>query len=97
MRRSSVVQLTLLPMLATAAAAAAGPYDAGELSPPGMAAQVAPGMELTPPGMTPTIMELPCEQDPSWRLRPDCADLQPTGSFVVRGGFGHYFWSGGGG
>jgi hypothetical protein len=132
-RRSTVVQLTLLPMLASAAVAAADPPGADapiegappadpSLQPPGMAPVIdaaappadpplqPPGMapmadpaappmsiDLAPPGMTPTITELDCDDDPSWRLRPDC-DLYDDGApgGVIRGGFGSYFWSGGG-
>jgi hypothetical protein len=88
-RRSTAVKLTLLPMLATAAVAAADPPRGPEppLSPPGIMQPV-----LAPPGMTPTAGELDCEDDPNWELRVDCMhDVA-----VVRGGFGAYFWTGGG-
>ena len=95
MRRSSVVQLTLLPMLATAAVAVAQPSITDD--PPPMQ-QLTPTPEpepvLSPPGMTPTIRELPCDRDPNWELRPDCTD--EGGGGVIRGGFGSYFWSSGG-
>jgi hypothetical protein len=87
MRRSSVVQLTLLPILATAAVAVAQP-SITDNPPPMQETEVI----LSPPGMTPTIQQLPCDRDPNWELRPDCND----GGGVVRGGFGSYFWSGGG-
>ncbi len=52
---------------------------------------------LAPPGMTPTILELRCEDDPNWQLRPDCVD--EDGFYydggVIRGGFGGYFYGGG--
>ncbi len=87
MRRSTVVRLTLLPMLASAAVASADPEP--ELSPPGMTEQI-----LTPPGVTPLA---DCEDDPDWQLRPECdvAGVTVTGG-IIRGGFGHYFWAGGG-
>ncbi len=58
MRRSTVVKLTLLPMLAAAAVAAADPDLEPPLAPPGMAEPM-----LAPPGMTPTSDE--CQTDPS--------------------------------
>ena len=85
MRRSSVVRLTLLPILATAAVAAAQP---GPQYPE-------PEPVLAPPSMTPTIRELDCDHDPNWELRPDCVDTD-DGVVIVRGGFGAYFWSAGG-
>ena len=104
MRRSSVVQLTLLPMLATAAVAAGQPApDDPPSQAPGTtdpdattSASPAPtGPEgdviLEPPGMTPTIIELDCADDPNWRMRADCVDVNDV--VVVRGGFGGYFWS----
>jgi len=111
MRRSIAVKLTLLPVLASAAVAAADPPGADpapdapldpRLSPPGMTEPSDPGapppqIELAPPGLTPAIMDLDCYDDPNWRLRPDC-DLYDGGhpGGVIRGGFGGYFWSGGG-
>lgn len=86
MRRSSMVSLTMLPLLATAAVAAA--------EPPGMTAPIDEGEpELSPPGLTPDIHELDCEEDPNWRLRNDCAPQQISyqGGTVIRGGFGNYF------
>ncbi|HTR49908.1 MAG TPA: hypothetical protein VMJ10_04315 [Kofleriaceae bacterium] len=107
MRRSSVVQLTLLPMLATAAVAAGqpGPDQDPQSQAPGAtdpaadattsASQQPTGADgdviLEPPGMTPTIIELDCADDPNWRLRADCVDVDDV--VVVRGGFGGYFWS----
>lgn len=114
MRRSSVVKLTLLPLLAASAIAMAdiaddpppqqaptptpAPPPDPDLGPPGLTDPV-----LTPPGMTPTIRELDCDQDPNWRQRPDCVDddgyyedYYGGDTYVVRGGFGHYFWTGGG-
>ena len=106
MRRSSVVQLTLLPMLAAAAVASADvpvmidpsvdPSAQPAATPPAATPPV-----LEPPGMTPTIYELACEDDPNWRLRPDCNDeddvyLYDSGG-SIRGGFGTYFYGGNGG
>ncbi len=111
MRRSTAVKLTLLPMLATAAVAAAEPplppveptQDDSELAPPGLTepppAPVDPSEQLglAPPGMTPTLQELDCDNDPNWRLRDDCfADDVYVSGGVIRGGFGSYFWTGGG-
>jgi hypothetical protein len=106
MRRSSMVTLTVLPMLATAAVAAAQPLAPG---PPGMTQPSEP--ELSPPGLTPHIWELDCEEDPNWELRRDCptkpllegeveegeqAEVQVSyeGHGIWRGGFGHYFGGG---
>jgi hypothetical protein len=109
MRRSSVVQLTLLPMLATAAAAslaAADPPGAtAPASAPEMPAEYGPPseapIELMPPGMTPGIDDLACEDDPNWRLRPDCPEEDDVYYYgadgAIRGGFGTYFYGGGGG
>jgi hypothetical protein len=49
--------------------------------------------ELSPPGLTPSIWELTCDNDPNWELRTDCVDRQaPDGhTTVIRGGFGGYF------
>ncbi|HEY1557269.1 MAG TPA: hypothetical protein VGF94_20675 [Kofleriaceae bacterium] len=98
MRRSTVVQLTLLPMLATAAVAAAqpGPDDpppdaAATASAPDDSADAPGDLVIEPPGMTPTIIELDCDDDPNWRMRSDCFDSDDD--VVVRGGFGGYFWS----
>lgn len=60
-----------------------------------------PAIELMPPALTPTIEELDCDSDPNWYLRDDCEDVEGgrTGGIgvgVVRGGYGHYFWTGGG-
>jgi hypothetical protein len=111
-RRSLAVKLTLLPMLASAAAAAQpASSDEPPLQPPGATEPM-----LSPPGLTPTIDE--CQIDPG---DPPCPpeDEPPTdegyggyahGVFVghirgrhhhhhhpvFRGGFGHYFWASGG-
>jgi hypothetical protein len=85
MRRSSVVRLTLLPLLASAAVAAAQPGPDQ------------PVPDLSPPGMTPTIDDLDCDHDPNWQLRDDCAVDDDGQPIVVRSGFGAYFWSGAGG
>jgi hypothetical protein len=110
MRRSSVVQLTLLPMLATAAVATADVPTAAPSDPPTAAATTVPTSAppppppepvLAPPGMTPTLQELTCEEDPNWRLRPDCPDDDDIYWYdsggVIRGGFGTYFYGSGGG
>ena len=62
------------------------------LAPPGMTEPV-----LMPPGMTPPV---DCEDDDgTWDVRPEC---RPSGGYylwsgqVIRGGFGHYFWTAGG-
>jgi hypothetical protein len=106
MRRSVLVTLTLVPALAASAVARADaptipeamlPADGQPttvdqtFAPPGMAEQV-----LMPPGMTPPI---DCDGDMESDRRPEC---QPQEGFyrwngvIVRGGFGHYFWTGGG-
>lgn len=114
MRRSTVVQLTLLPMLATAAVATADVPTAAPSDPPTAAASEPPTAApstvptagpimpvLAPPGMTPTIQELSCEEDPNWRLRPDCPDDDDIYWYdsggVIRGGFGTYFYGSSGG
>jgi len=99
-RRSLVVRLTLLPMLATAAVAAAddappatvpasaidqlSPAFDTTLSPPGMTEPV-----LSPPGLTPPLA---CANEPDWDAHPECN----VRGGVIYGGFGHYFWIGGG-
>ena len=98
-RRSLVVRLTLLPMLATAAVAAADdapptvpasaidqlpPAFDTTLSPPGMTEPV-----LSPPGLTPPLA---CADEPDWDAHPECN----VRGGVIYGGFGHYFWIGGG-
>ncbi len=109
MRRSSAVKLTLLPMLATAAvasiasadppptAAPSDPPTAAPSEPPDARVYVQAQPVLEPPGMTPTILELTCDEDPNWQLRPDCVD--EDGFYydggVIRGGFGGYFYGGG--
>ena len=100
MRRSSVVKLTLLPMLAAAAVASADvPVNIDPSEPPAAPSATPPVLE--PPGMTPTILELDCEDDPNWRLRPDCNDEEDVFIYdsggSIRGGFGTYFYGGGGG
>jgi hypothetical protein len=121
MRRSAVVRLTLLPMLATAAVAGADAPPAGSPSndPPSNApGTVAPSVvpdsafdgvppefdtTFAPPGMTEPVLAPPgmtppldCDasegNDPDWDERPECT----VSGGVIRGGFGHYFWVGGG-
>jgi hypothetical protein len=58
-------------------------FDTG-LAPPGMTEPM-----IMPPGMTPP---LDCADDPDWDERPECT----VSGGVIRGGFGHYFWVGGG-
>jgi hypothetical protein len=92
MRRSAVVRLTLLPMLASATVVA----DPPSATPP-LGSEVMPGeMQAEPlatPGMTPEINQLDCENDPNWRLRSDCNDeVYWYDGGVVRGGFGGYFY-----
>ena len=100
-----VVKLTLLPMLATAAVAAAdnvlpaarqaadAPASAIDSLPPDFDTTLSPpGMTepmLSPPGMTPP---LDCADDDEWESRPECT----VRGGVIYGGFGHYFWIGGG-
>ena len=84
MRRSSVVKLTLVPLLASSALAYADITD----DPPPMEPTT-----LEPPGMTPTIQQLDCDHDPNWQLRDDCQPDEPATTY---GGFGGYFWTGGG-
>jgi hypothetical protein len=83
-------------MLATAAVASAdsAPVEAPQpsldtaLAPPGMTEPV-----LMPPGMTPPVS---C-QDEARADRDDCDVVGVTvHGGIVRGGFGHYFWTGGG-
>lgn len=92
MRRSAVVQLTLLPLVASAAIASAEPGPPGETEP-----------VLSPPGLTPT--EDDCVADPTLPFcdleyfacdadDPDCEPavaIVPDGG-IIRGGFGGYFW-----
>jgi hypothetical protein len=112
MRKSAAVKLTLVPMLAASALAYADPPGQTVPSaPPADAHQLplewlqgAPGNiepVMSPPGMTPTIDELDCDEDPNSDLRTDCTDGELLGTaggpyVVVRGGYGHYFWTGGG-
>jgi hypothetical protein len=100
-RRSTVVTLTLLPMIAAAAVASADDDppqdpDVTVLAPPGMTEP-----SFRPPGMVPIhepgAMQLDCSVDPDWRLRDDCIQPTSVGFYsVYRGGFGSYFWAGGG-
>ncbi|HEY3805027.1 MAG TPA: hypothetical protein VGL61_20595 [Kofleriaceae bacterium] len=108
MRRSTVVTLTILPVLAAAAVARADPPPPPVVPPSALPPDAPfgddqtlrpPGMTeqvLMPPGMTPP---LDCEDDPNWDVRPEC---QPSYGYyifdgrVIRGGFGHYFWVAGG-
>ena len=91
MRRSTSVTLTLVPILAAVAVASADPPPQELiLEPPGLV-----GPLLAPPGMVPTILELRCEDDPEWRMRIDCNEVDVDGT-VIRGGFGQYFWTAGG-
>jgi len=109
MRKSAAVKLTLVPILAASALAyaqAPGETDPTPDAPPPLAAQWldgAPGSiepVLQPPGMTPTIDDLDCDTDPNADLRTDCEGVETDdpggGVAIVRGGFGHYFWTGGG-
>lgn len=89
MRKSAAVKLTLVPLLAASALAYAQ----------------APGVvepQLSPPGMTPTIDDYACQDDPNAELRDDCTQSVIDGEMVwvetdvVRGGYGGYFWTGGG-
>ena len=101
MRRSTAVTLTLLPVLATAAIARAD--DPPPPPPTVPEAMLAPDawapqdQTFMPPGMTPPV---DCEDDDSsWNTRPECQPV--TGYYlwdgrVIRGGFGHYFWTAGG-
>ena len=102
MRRSSVVRLTLLPVLASASVATIAAADPPSATPP-MVEGGPPGAvppyyalpdgPLEAPGMTPPIQALDCENDPNWRLRPDCTDeVYWYDGGVVRGGFGGYFY-----
>jgi hypothetical protein len=96
-----MVTLTVLPVLATAAVAAAEPPERHHaFSPPGMT-QPNPQQEpeeLSPPGLTPDIHQLTCDEDPNWRLRNDCLYRASygggSGGGVIRGGFGGYFSGG---
>jgi hypothetical protein len=115
MRKSAAVKLTLVPMLAASALAYAQapgqtdptpePTEVGKPLPfdwsPGAPDDI--NWSLSPPGLTQTIDELTCDEDPNWELRNDCDDVEasPGGGGVavggvVRGGYGHYFWTGGG-
>jgi hypothetical protein len=112
MRRSAAVRLTLLPMLATAAVAGIASADPppDDSNAPGTVAPTVPATSLddlpptfdttlAPPGMTEPLLMPPgmtppldCEDDPDWDTRPECT----VSGGVIRGGFGHYFWIGGG-
>jgi hypothetical protein len=105
-RRSLVVKLTLLPMLATAAVAAADDGPPGADAPPQSAPSSAidslpPDFDttLSPPGMTEPMLSPPgltppldCADDEDWESRPECT----VRGGVIYGGFGNYFWIGGG-
>jgi hypothetical protein len=91
------VKLTLLPMLASAAVAAQpAASDDSPQGPPGLTEPA-----VSPPGLTPTVDE--CRQQPD---NPGCVVApDPDGDdprrlyidgWVLRGGFGHYFWTSGG-
>src|ERR1041384_770181 len=79
MRRSLSVKMTLLPVLATAAvASAAAPGDTppvgeqGDIPPPDPERDFSPQeMQLAPPGMTPTIDQIDCDDPelPYWEYR----------------------------
>jgi hypothetical protein len=108
MRKSAAVKLTLVPILAASALAYAQAPGQAERDVPvadshhlplpwldGAPGYIEP--VLSPPGMTPTIDELDCDDDPNWLLRDDCSgEPDSDGGAVVRDGFGHYFWTGGG-
>ncbi|MBV8758604.1 MAG: hypothetical protein JO257_15060 [Deltaproteobacteria bacterium] len=111
MRKSAVVKLTLVPLLAASALAhaqAPGQTDPLTDSPPPMTSawlDGAPGAMdpvLSPPGMTPSIEDVDCMDDPNAQFRNDCVDTDIDGEHiwveqgVVRGGYGGYFWTGGG-
>ena len=112
MRKSAVVKLTLVPLLAASALAYAQapgmtdptgtdqpqfiPFDAFDGAAPGATPT------LSPPGLTPTIDDLACTDDPNAELRDDCTETVIDGETmwvdadVIRGGYGGYFWTGGG-
>jgi len=99
-RRSMIVKLTLLPLLASATIAslaiaeqrASADPAPGEGTPPGMTDPA-----LSPPGMTQPIMERECN-DPDPSRRPaGCTSGGGHFTGTFRGGFGHYFGAGGGG
>jgi hypothetical protein len=85
-------------MLASASVASTAAADPPSATPP--VSQGAPpdgyalpDGPLEAPGMTPTIQQLDCENDPNWRLRSDCTDeVYWYDGGVVRGGFGGYFY-----
>jgi hypothetical protein len=96
MRRSSIVRLTLLPMLATASVASADPPGETPTNPLPYnvsGGYALPDGPLMAPGMTQPLGQLDCTNDPNWRLRPDCNDeVFWYDGGVVRGGFGGYFY-----
>ena len=100
MRRSTMVKLTLLPLLATAAIASLAVAEKTAVADPDNTAP--PGMTdpaLSPPGMTQPIMERECT-DPDPARRPAGCTTGGghfSGSGTFRGGFGHYFGTGSGG
>jgi hypothetical protein len=112
MRRSLVVRLTLLPMLAAAAVVYADPPAQAPLVDPLFDSQPPMDTSLSPPGgpvtvtgavdeqvFTPPGMTPPldCADDPDADDRDECYETGVTISGgIVRGGFGHYFWISGG-
>jgi len=100
MRKSAVVKLTLVPLLAASALAYA---DIGNDPPPAVSPPGLTEPALSPPGMTPPIDQLDCDTDPNAEVRDDCAQAEADGdgeravveTDVVRGGYGSYFWAGG--
>jgi hypothetical protein len=98
-RRSTMVKLTLLPLLATAAMASSAAADPPPSSGygPGAGAPMPPGMtdpSLSPPGMTQPVMDRDCRDPDPARRPPGCDSSHFSGTF--RGGFGHYFGTSGG-
>lgn len=88
MRRSLAVKLTLLPMLA-AAAAAAQPISNDD---PPLQAPGATEPLLSPPGLTPTIDECPVDpSDPDDPSDPSCPPVDdPVDEPVAVEGYGGY-------
>ena len=83
MRRSSMVKLTMLPLLASAAMARA--------EPPGLTEPA-----LSPPGLT-EPHQPDCRVDPTQPDCPKDVHSHNAFSGAIRGGFGGYFAAGGGG
>lgn len=112
MRRSASVTLVLLPMLAAAVASAQpGPQDnepaPQQVGPP----QLDDDMDISPPGLTPVtepqLAPPDCGDPATWPEQNQQLGVPPDscrrsyGVFrlhggVIRGGFGHYFGTGGG-